>query len=600
MKSMLKSLALVAGAFVVLAGNLHAQSVAFIGTGSSAIFLEMGQAAAAPAVGGCVWTSAKGSGTPTTAVSIVDTRIGSTSDNGYTGTVENGAAWVAWTPGTGGTCAAPASDSKIYADVNLDSVIGDRCFLASPKCTFVLPTATIGQADGNQLSPVTGTITALPSAIQSALNGQPVTAALTDIRPEDAKFASIRMFTSCGTQIGTSQYYGLGFQGSNAGNGTGSLAGTTVAESTASGGLGSGTFHVLDFNLTGTDPISGNTLPTSYTVSTVGAQPIVVFVNPANINGFGNIAVNNLDDTTLAGYFDGTLGRTADAIPAYSNPGAGTSSIVTANAAVVAHVFVREPLSGTYNTFEFNTANTVRNQSSQDVGLASVNANTAGANVPFFNCTSVGGAVSSNPLTDSESRGSATSTRQRAIGTGDEVKAVINQSDAIGYAFWSAANFASATSSNAKYLTIDGIDPLQQNWTSGLVPTSTNGLLGNVTMSHVKDGTYPIWSLVRVVSSSPTPAGVTTLVNGAQNFISQTQPDFVPVSSLAVRRSHFAPPTVSFPSSGTNQPSNGDTSNCSTTEAGGDVGGAPVSIQADYDFCKDSGVSTVGLTGVRD
>jgi hypothetical protein len=57
---------------------------------------------------------------------------------------------------------------------------------------------------------------------------------------------------------------------------------------------------------------------------------------------------------------------------------------------------------------------------------------------------------------------------------------------------------------------------------------------------------------------------------------------------------------VSFPSSGTNQPSNGDTSNCSTTEAGGDVGGAPVSIQADYDFCKDSGVSTVGLTGVRD
>ena len=77
----------------------------------------------------------------------------------------------------------------------------------------------------------------------------------------------------------------------------------------------SGHSMCFDFNLMGTDPIYGQALPGTYSVTSVGATPIVVFVNPSNESGFGSLLVQNIDRAILAGYLDGTYGRTADLIP---------------------------------------------------------------------------------------------------------------------------------------------------------------------------------------------------------------------------------------------------------------------------------------------
>jgi len=254
---------------------------------------------------------------------------------------------------------------------------------------------------------------------------------------------------------------------------------------------------------------------------------------------------------------------------------------------------------------EYAIPNNTEIQSSQDVGLASQNAFNAGLTVPYYNCTgsapqpTAGQTVLSNALNVATHRGGSSpsnSKRERAIGTGNEVKAVLNTTDSLGYSFWGTSNFASANAANAKYLTVDGVDPLQQVWQDGLVPTTSNGLLGNVTFANVKNGSYPIWSKLRLAATPSGQTGASALATAAQTFVSPTQPDFVLASQVEIVRSHFAPPfnaasplgyNANFPSAGVNQPSNGD---CSASEAGGDVAGLIYTLQADGDFCADTGI----------
>jgi hypothetical protein len=576
-----KALLATAAALLCAVGNANAnaQTVKLLGIGSSALFLEMGQAAAlSPAIGAtCTWTVKGGS-----APYVTDTRPGA-------GLTETGQSWTAWTP-QGVSCSTVNSSTQIWFYLQTDSVIGNRCVFAQPACQITYPT----QSSGAQLSLLTGVTdqTSLPTAISGLLNGLRVNVAGTDIRPEDGKFATVRALTDCGATVNGvagSQYLGLGYATSHGAHTGNSIAGSTQ-------GLGS-SFHVEDFNLTGNDPITGNSVP-SFNVIDVGAVPIVVFVNPADESGFGSLQVTNLTRATLAGYLDGTYGRAGDAIVQdYSASGPGGQAV---------SVFIREPLSGTYNTMEYAVPNNTEIQSSQDVGLNTgfakgIDGNNPCSGIVFSGNLAVNG--------DSVSRGSGTSTRYRTIGTGNMIQSVYNLTDSLGYAFWSAANFTHATATNAKYLTIDGVDPLQEVWTDGLVPTSANGLLGNVSLANVKSGAYPIWSKLRIVDASGGTSGASALVAAAQNFISPAQPDFVPVAQLAVVRSHFAPPfngsstyNVNFPSSGTNQPANGDGPNCNvsgaTPEAGGDVGGLVISIQADSDFCTDA-FSSTGVNGLR-
>jgi hypothetical protein len=574
-------------AFAAANVNLHAQSIGVIIDGSSAIWQELAQASYAsyPAGTACIWTTSGNE------VTVTDTRAGM-------GELDYGAAWVTWAA-TGGTCGTPtAGNVNLY--VKTDSVLGDRCYFSNPACSVLINGTTTGSS-----IPGAGTVSALPTAIENLINnsgsGTPVNAAATDIRPEDALFATNRAFTACNTTVGGStNYLGLGLPAVTAPNGnTTALAQVSASQQTVGTYNLSGlyttpnpysTFNIAKFAISGTDPVTGNAVP-AYTVTEVGAQPILVIVNPTDASGTGGLNVTNVDRAVLAGVLDGTYGAVTDIVPqAYSATEVGLN------------VFLREPVSGTYNTMEYAIPNNIENQSSQDIGLAA--AATTGPFPPDYCNAGVWGTLLAkssdsadasgvgNPLSETDTH-TATSTRSRVIGTSQVVKAVENAKDGFGYAFWSQPNFSSATPGNVKYITVDGIDPLQEVWQDGEVPTTGNGLLGNVSFSHIKDGTYPIWSFVRMVSTGATTTIVTNLVSNITAEL-ESYPDFVPVASMPIVRSHFTPPGVTYTVNGGN-PSNGDVGH---VEAGGDVGGAVYSLQADKDYNNDSGTGN-GNVGHR-
>jgi hypothetical protein len=572
------------------ANNSNAQAnVAFLATGSSALFNELGQAAFNLGGGtatGCLWTA---SGNAALAL-VTDNRSGVVT--------ETGSMWVAWTTGGGsGTCAAPAGAYNIYAMMSLDSVIGDRCYFevdtgvgglnAGPGCILTFtPGSTAGANKICYPQPV-GSCTSfldnstIPSAVATALNGKHVFVAATDIRPEDAKFASLRMFTTCGTPVfrqpfdqGLRQVYGLGYQTSTTG------VGTTISS------FYGGSFHVLDFNITGNDPINTTQSVPAYTVTTVGAQPIIVVVHGPNI-----MAASEINGFTLSQFLEGVAGRTTD----LAGP--------TVTAAVT--TLVREPLSGTYNTMEFSIPNSSQFHVSQD----------------DFNCSGTG--VASNPMhlqsTNGVLIGGNPAVRNRVIGTSQMVSTLQGATtDTIGYFFWSQGNASAFTAANGKYLTVNGVDPLQsypyafggtnQCTLTGQGPNTYDGIIPgadaahqvcNVSFKSVNSGDYPVWSALRLVSQSPTPAGVTALVAAAQT-LNSTAHDFITLANLNVWHSHFSLPAINV-----NVQANGPTINpltagdlCATggalAESGGDVGGANVPKQMNLDFCSDF-ASVTGL-----
>ena len=508
----------IAVALAALTVGAHAQTAVFVGGGSSALFLELGEAAgtatsASPAGVGatCVWSQKSGK---TTSLTVTDTAT------------ESGQSWIAWTPSTtDSTCTTIDSSVKIYAYVQLDSVLGNRLYFNAGTLGYK-STSPAGSATDNLIHNANSAITeqsTLPSGIWTVLSNKALTAAGTDIRPEDAAFAILRATSStgCGVAISSSQYLGLGY-----------TAGTSVISSYYS----TSTFHTNTFTL----PSSG------YTVLSVGATPVIFAVNTTNASGFG-AGVYNISKATLARFLEGQYGSTSDLT-------GGTDSPAT--------VLIREPLSGTYNTVEYAVPNTVGNQSSQEAG----------------NCN--GSVPNTNPLHLASSDNS-NGYRNRVIGTGEAVNELLLTTDALGYSFWSTGNFANVgVTGPAKYLTVDGYDPLYDQSGSSYstikntIPTAANGYLSNVTFTDLNNGNYPVWSMLRLVTaaSGSSYTYAHKLAVAAQNFVSSTSlPDFVRASDLAVVHSHFTPPGQSV------TPNNGGT--CGT-EAGGDVAGVILALNS--------------------
>jgi hypothetical protein len=229
----------IAVALSALTAGVHAQTPVFVGAGSSALFLELGEAAgtstgAIPVGLGatCVWSQKGGK---TTSLTVSD------------GAVESGQSWIAWTPSTtDNTCTTIDSSTKIYVYVQLDSVLGNRVYFNGGKLGDV-SASPANVATDNLINKATNNAiveqATLPLGIWTALTptgGLAVTAAGTDIRPEDAEFAIQRATTGCGLAVSGSNYFGLGY-----------TAGTSVISSSYS----SSTFHTNTFTL----PSSGYT-----------------------------------------------------------------------------------------------------------------------------------------------------------------------------------------------------------------------------------------------------------------------------------------------------------------------------------------------------
>jgi hypothetical protein len=556
----------------------HAQTVQFLASGSSAMFYELGQGAQSSSATNtpCLWTHFSD-----------PTNVFYTDNRPATPVSEAGEIWITWSPGSTGSCMSPSGIGiNIYADMNLDSVLGQRCFFEvdntlplTPGCVLTITATEVGTFGTNELcvpppgvssrcvsGSKYGPDTSLPLIIQQALNGRKTNAAATDIRPEDAKFASLRMFTACGAPLQRQPFdqilrstFGLGYQTGVVGVGT-----------TVSSFYSTKTFHVLDFNIAGNDPISGHPTYTAYSVSTVGATPIVVTVGPVPTSGNTGIgAASDITLSTLQLFYAGVAGRSTDLV------GPSTANAVT--------TLVPEPLSGTYNIMEFSAINNNEFHGSQDI----------------FNCT--GNVVASNPMHLQGNNAAISSFRNRVIGTGEMVltaQVQTIQSDTLGYWLWSAQkNAAYITATANKYLTVNGVEPLQNAYTNGVIPTTGNGNLGNVTFKYLNQGDYPIWSAVRIVSTSPTPAGVTNVVAAANSL---TESYFIKPSAMQIWHSHFNLQAIGegVQANGTTISAPGDLCGAAgaVVESGGDAGGSTVMKQVNFDFCSDYG-SVGGLIG---
>ena len=291
-----------------------------------------------------------------------------------------------------------------------------------------------------------GSDTPLPTNVQNLFNisgGHTtfVTAAATDIRPEDAWFATCRVNSLLGASAqgggasdGTD---GLGYNANNAsgvcptfsaGTAQSKGVGTGIHSGYTGGGAASGDANVLAFNMTGKDPLTNGTLP-AYTVTAVGASPII-FVFERDKGQLTNLV--NASEQQLQQVFSGT-NCNADA---FGLPSAAISA------------YLREPLSGTMNTTEATVFRYPTIYPSPVRGLSQEL-----------------GVGASNPLSLKPCAGGG-GTRSRAIGTGEEVKSVLNSGtagsggrDGIGYTFFSYGNVSSiAENPNYGYIMLNGVD----------------------------------------------------------------------------------------------------------------------------------------------
>lgn len=547
-----KYFAVLALGLCAFASNSHAQTIQFIGGGSSAIAVEIGQAAASSALTNtpCVFTYGK-----TSSIVARDNRSAATIPFDAQGQI-----FVTWNKGAGADCGHPANPGvNIYSYMNLDSIIGDRCWFindgsGSNGCVQIMTIAanTVGQS---LLPGVTDTPFGIPALVIGALNNTHFNAIGTDVRPEDAKFESLRMFTPCGTPVwrqpfdqGLKETYGLGYQTVTTGVGTPVLS-----------TFSTGSFPVLDFNIAGNDPITALPVP-NYGVYALGAQPMIIAVSPIGGTGIG--AATDINRFTLSMFQQGVLDRSTDLF------GPTTANGVS--------VLIREPLSGTFTTMEFSITNTAEFKASQEDN----------------NCNGSGG-VLTNPMLLASANSATGNGRRRVIGTGEMLKQLQTPKygDTLGYFFWSSGNAAGLT--NVKYLTVDGVDPIQNTYTNGVLPGS-GGVgdpgLGAVTFKYLAQGDYAVWSPVRIVSSSPEPAGVSTLITAAQSS-PLTSSDMIPLANLQVWHSHFPIPTLNiiYGANGTTINTAGDLCNSASAlvEYGGDAGGATIGRQSNQDFCSD-------------
>jgi hypothetical protein len=597
----------VLAAIVGLASVANAQ-VQFVGVGSSAMFNTISAAAftdlcSARAGSDCRHWSASGKNSADNQnwAQGVDSRNNAIPP-------EAGTFFVAWDNNS--------SPIKIWSYLNVDTIVGQRLFFAVPRATQQIDSGALTAAGQNKVPAAIllnrqtnadqpDETTGIPSAVLSAIQTT-FTAAISDVRPEDAKFEVNRIlatFTASGTGLG----YG------NPANATCFQAPDSWTVSNILGcpiyGTWGGRSVPVQYSLTGTDPFTAKAAWKWKTIE-VGAEPIIFVYNASNANGLGvlgadgNVAFKNLNRITAAEVFNGNLGRGQDLDPTLT----AALQVVSNNPPVFP--ILREPLSGTMTTTEFNVFRSVEmlkdlpNAASQETGVNLGNSCALNSNCP-------------DPL---YLPGPGSSIRYRAIGTGAEISGVSNVggvkhiADSIGYAFFSFGNVnpIGGSSGVGRYVTLDGVDPINAaygtyvsdgvTYNPGQLPLCLAPCTapGGTSLPNVRNGSYGAWSIIRAVSDA-TGINLTNtqaLVTAAQNEVNNTTADFVPFvckdtsglctgePGLHVFHSHFTPAGVA------GAPHNGNTT---STESGGDVHGAVFTNQADLDFHADTGLELLKI-----
>jgi hypothetical protein len=625
---LLCSLVLAAMTFVFVPAS-SAQTTPIIAVGSSAFFGAAGLAAASgdpirsvgPLCGARFWTG--------TGIAI-DARSTLTTPNLPT---ESANVWIAWDNDT--------TPTVVCAYLASDNTIGQRLFFgtgASGNAVLTVASNACSTAAGNKIAFVWDTAqSGLPIAVQNVINGTTGTAcpstgtatgthfnvAFGDIRAEDSQaIASNRVLC---TDSNSTPFFPPDDKGC-LGYGPGVTAPGTAFQSSYS----TAKFNVAAYSFTGTDPISGLTVPQSVQ-QRVGAQAFLVFVNIANTaaGGFGQLTstatpkMTSVSSHALSALYTGQTFWTRD-LYGYTGVPSG----------VYAHALQRESLSGTYTIFETQVirARDGFNANSQETGLR---APTQPGYTPSCftpSATAFPTVACDNPV--SFCIGSVCALRTRVIGTGQMISVGNTASlpDTIGYAAWSLGNFGNKL--NMKYLQLDGVDALYPGYSSadgghdgnfpgGVTGQGTTALLAapatgqcggyfngdgstitkfscnayNLpTFDGVQSGNYRFWNIVQAQyygSSQQTPSfsplNIAGFILGAQDQAGGSTKilnDFIPAtycansacsstvaSPILVFRSHYGLLGIA-PNNGIVTPS---------AEAGGDVSGSIMPTQAELD-----------------
>lgn len=601
--------ALSLGATALLPINAQAThwepATTFYAAGSSAMFNTFGIAAGldnawpgnTALCGENHWSTSTSANEP----SLVDPRSGSILP-------EKGKIWIVWDANAANNTSETPGVGRVCFYISIDSIVGNRTFFA--YATVSLPPADVGLASASpDVVPLMGVGSILPQNIYDAVNGAELNVAMTDIRPEDAKFATIRaLYSPAGSRVYRDHYTGEGYGSCNGGSTTSPTSGLPTGATCAIGtpvysSQSNTQANVVDFTINGPDPISGAN-PRPFSTTSIGANAVMVIIN-TSATGTGHLGdgeFTNINRYVLANVLTGQYTHTRQLTQG------ATVSAASTDPDVPLHVFYREPISGTFNTMEYNVVLTQELyptfEGAVNIGQETgVNpALTTGCPEPLTTipCATENG----NPFYHiTTANGSVGATRARVIGTGEMVSTVNSTADSLGYAFWGFSNFQGKA--NLKYMTVDGIDPLFVTpsanpgtaytlpacATSGGVVTSCPSL----TFPNLANGGYPIWSVQRAVYD-PTDSTliVNAVINYAQHAATSSIPDFVPATALTVFRSHFNQLVVSS-NSNDQFPNNGFKSG--VPETGGDMGGAVLTIQSEYDYLADTNGQTInGVT----
>ncbi|HXY09325.1 MAG TPA: hypothetical protein VEI52_15890 [Terriglobales bacterium] len=534
-----------------------AQTVMFIGAGSSAMWQEFALAAVNDPTlngpGSHHWTTSGVCPDGSNCAQAFDSRSG---PGGTVDDHQGGNLWVVWNK----------AETRVWAYLSVDSVVGNRLFFATPRATLQIDSNALNEGSGGDLiSPslfkygaattsarCAGASTcddsALPAKILDAILAAPtITAAMTDIRPEDALFASNRV--NCPPPI-TLGCLGYGISGNPVANPV--LSAFTTSKATP-----------VAYAISGDDPVSGEAVP-AWTTFPVGAQPIVILVNRSDASGLGQ--------KTTAGAFAITNVTHAQLQTIFSGANCNTSALGAATAHAIFPV-LREPLSGTMNTFEFtNMTSPTSLVNSQETKVLAHN--------PLNNACAAGGGKRFRGIGTGQITGAILNGNQNAT-TGAYPIPSFKGADGIGYAFFSYGNVSHLTNPTwYGYLTLDGVDPLLGNpghVANGGLPACKLPCPAapNTTFKNLRNGTYRSFSFVRLVTEKTGNENAAELVKAAQASINLYVPDFVPYvaaggdAGMKFYRSHF-PVTVNGV---TYAAKNGLPFKDASAESGGDVGG---------------------------
>jgi hypothetical protein len=591
-KSMFLAVALLlAGVFAFAPSSYAFPLPNIVAVGSSGVFtsvtIAMTQGDANSGFPGCgshVWTAGTGKAWTATAT---DAR-----PNVPAIPAEPGNIAVVWD-----TDVAP---SKVCVYFSVDSIVGQRLFFATLNtnvnaATIDLPAAAQANAGANKVAFITDFCGAGPGCAGLPLDvwniidqggvGVHPTVAFTDIRPEDAMYGYVRAACTPADEDGCLGYGGVG------------VLGFPLLSTFSTGSVA----NVVPYAIQNTDPLTGGNVP-AFTTVPVGADPIMVIVSTADNTAHGGLGwlttpgnspyVTNIPSKTLAAIYAGRLAQTQD-----------IAGVPIANSLPFYNI-QREPLSGTYNTFEFQIPHSRDGNSSlsQETGFTPTS---FGTNVvpPGPACAFVPPAAAtylappfaqtcSNPMnvpTPWAPAAGGFSRRFRAVGTGEMVAAVQNLNfipalgypsplnDSIGYAFFGLGTFGGKT--GIKYLTVDGVDPIFNQYASEpggdldaggvdgsfAVPFCTGHFIpapitfactNPPTFAGLKAGNYRIYSLIRgtIANTYVEPAtglGAYHLIQAAQNQLAAI-PDLVPFQVCAAAcpinaANQFPAATVTLP-----------------------------------------------------